>query len=332
MRFLHVTTHPKGVNKKKFKNPRIHSFGGLYQHDFNMDGAFYLSKADENDSSMWLKYRELLKKYPNPPYYKYDKKKNEYIKLESNNSDNEDQWLNGKKQFFDVDFKKHNIYVVDNPNDLKDFFVKYGYFVERGRSDVDKRLKYFRKLKIINNFIDNLDNDNKSKIINTEKINNIKNIRNTRNMPYVDFRKNNVVIPKNKNISFEFLVDVIRTKEFFEKEVGDIMELRNNIYTYIRGINFPKMVKDGYNGIYYTTNLIKFISEEKINKIYKSDYDPATEEPFRHSNLFEPVDIGDFPNVLGNASENDLIDIKKSIEGYVKWLGSDTLILWKWVF
>ena len=347
MKFIHVTKdHKKVFSKKKFRKPSIHKDGGLYQHNFNMDGAFYLSKADEDDSSMWLKYRELLQKYPAPPFKRYNRKTKTYELVENKDGnkdddkddDKEDPWINGKKVFFDVDFVKHNIYVVDTPDDLRNFFVKYGYFHQRvmynhdlysynqDMHEIDEiRFKKLKYLMILNNFIDNLSNFDKDRMNDIEKIDYVKTIRNIRNMPHVEFKKKNVVVPK-KGITFEFLVDLMRTKESFEKIIGDPSTLK--ISTYLRSINFPQMVKDGYNGLYYSTNLVKFVSQESLDKIYDGDNPHYN---FGAKFIVRP-DIGEMPEVMYFCNKKDMVEAKDAIEEYIRWIGSDTMILWKWIF
>jgi hypothetical protein len=79
-------------------------------HDFNLWGGFYLAKADEDDESMWYKTRKILEKRG------YEKE------------DGPDPWLTGTRHYFDVEFEKHSIYVVDSVEDLITFFSKYGRY------------------------------------------------------------------------------------------------------------------------------------------------------------------------------------------------------------
>lgn len=333
---MHVSKdHNRVFKRKKFHEPAIHKSGGLYQHDFNMDGALYLSKVDDDDekSSMWLRFRKLLEKYPQPPYKRYNRKTKTTEEISDPDADKPDPWLNGKIHYFDVDFNAHHIYVVDTPEDLKNLFIKYGYFHQRvkyrpGTHEINEiRFKYMRKLLILNEFLDKLGESDKNRMKDT-KIDIVKTNRNTRNMPLVQIRKKAIVVPK-KGITFEFLVDLVRTKESFEKIIGDPSDLE--IWTYLRAINFPLMVKDGYNGLYYSTNIVKFANDEQLAKIYDEDTDPKNE--LRHwQKLLQQPDIGEMPNFLPFCSKEDMDDSKKTIEQYIQWIGSDTLILWKWIW
>lgn len=342
MRFMHVSKDPKKVLKrKKFHVPAIHRSGGIYQHDFNMDGALYLSKVDDDNenSCMWLRFRELLQKYPEPPYKRYNRKTKTYVELKNEDADKPDLWLVGKKFYFDVDFETHRIYMVDNPDDLKNLFLKYGYFHQRVKYNREThtwasfqhdelRFKMMKKLRVLNQFMENLTDFDKERMKDTYKIDCVKASRDVRNMPHVKIAKKTIVVPK-KGYTFEFLVDLIRTKESLEKIVGDFSNVE--ISTYLRAIDFSKMVKDGYNGLYYSTNIVKFASQEQLDNIYKEETDPDHE--LRHwQKLLERPDIGAMPYDMPFCTKEDMDDSKKAIEQYIQWIGSDTLILWKWIF
>ena len=136
-------------------------------------------------------------------------------------------------------------------------------------------------------------------------------------MPLIKLRNNSVIIPK-KGITFEFLIDVARTIEHNDSIVGDFYELTT--WTTIRGIDFKKMVKDGYNGVYYGRGLFKPNTEPFDEK-----------EPHMYRYLAKP-DIGEFPDIIGDTTGEDLKEMKASIEYYIKWLGSDSLMIWNWIF
>lgn len=78
-----------------------------------------------------------------------------------------------------------------------------------------------------------------------------------------------------------------------------------NLRTEITAIDYPLLVEHGYNGVYYSDSLIK--NREDIPTI-------------------------PFPDILGDSCSDDLYSIHNSILYYLKWLGSDTMILWKWIF
>jgi hypothetical protein len=301
------------------------------QHDFNMDSALYLSKATDSGDSMWLNYRRIIQNNPSPPRKIQDRKtKNITYNIEKD-VDNSDVWLSGHKHFFDVDFNKHRIYVISNVKELLDFYVNYGVFKQRIKwtnNSQDKndlmRLKYYNKYMIIKNFIDNLDLKYKIVMNEHKKVVHITNIRNIRNMPFIKIVKNHIVIPK-KGITFEFLIDVYRTMDYYNNIIGDSSDLSDKVITNLISIDFPKMVREGYNGLYYSTEL--FIQYETIfdipNDNITSDW---------NSNFIQKPKIGEFPDCLYFFSKDDKNSIKNSIEEYIQWLGADTMIVWKWIF
>lgn len=330
MRFLHVSKDIL-LNKNNFIEPPIHKHGGFMQHDFNMDSALYLSKATDSGDSMWLNYRRIIQNNPSPPRKIQDRKtKNITYNIEKD-VDNSDVWLSGHKHFFDVDFNKHRIYVISNVKELLDFYVNYGVFKQRIKwtnNSQDKndlmRLKYYNKYMIIKNFIDNLDLKYKIVMNEHKKVVHITNIRNIRNMPFIKIVKNHIVIPK-KGITFEFLIDVYRTMDYYNNIIGDSSDLSDKVITNLISIDFPKMVREGYNGLYYSTEL--FIQYETIfdipNDNITSDW---------NSNFIQKPKIGEFPDCLYFFSKDDKNSIKNSIEEYIQWLGADTMIVWKWIF
>ncbi len=346
MRFLHVEKEPDEEEKKmmmlakykksdsdefKFIKPSLKYSG---RHDFNLHGALYLSKATDDDSSMWLEYRKhILKK----SYYMDQIYDNNGCTINidekcSKLGEYRDSWLYGrKKHFFEIDVEKDRIYVIDTPCQLLEFFVKYGNFTQEiidfGRTKEKKdhdmmRLQKFKQVVIIDKFLDNLDLSYKEKIYNTSKFEKVKEFRNKRNMPIIKFT-NRIVIPK-KGISFEFLVDIVRTKEKYIKFIGDIEQLLSLDFTLkIESLNFKQLSQDGYNGLYYSTNIVKFVSEEEIASLQNMEAKEIQCEDF-----IQPIDIGEFPDVLGYSSKDSLKNVKEYIEDYIRWLGSDTLIMW----
>lgn len=328
MRFLHVSKDGT-FSKRNFIAPPIHKKGGFCQHDFNMDSALYLSKATDNGDSMWLNYRRILQNNPSPP--RPIRKRKQYIYNIEKVVDDSDPWLTGHKNFVDVDFDKHHIYVISNTDQLRDFFVKYGVYKQHVKwsCDYDEkkdniRLKNYYKSNIINTFIDNLDSKYKDIMNDHIKVIRITENRNIRNMPFVKIFNNHVVIPK-KGINFEFMIDLYRTKTYYDNLIGDTSDLNDKVITRLIGIDFPKMVRDGYNGLYYSTEL--FTQYDNIFDIPNENVTYSWD-----SNFIQRPNIGEFPNCHPFFSIEDKGYIKESIEGYIQWLGSDTMIVWKWIF
>jgi hypothetical protein len=307
MRFLHISKGD-GVTKETFTPPTLNAKENTVMHPYNLWGGFYLAMADENGDSMWQKTREILAtKCPDGP----------------------DPWLIGSRHYFVVDFAKHGIYLVDSKDDLIAFFARYGCFEQslgswgslysvctkkNGCIDMDMlnrmkkrdrlRIKRHKLLKILNAFLENLDTN----IFASDTFEAVKQSRTIRNMPLVKFANHEIVQPKK--ITLRFLADVVRTKEVFEAFVGDLDP--TTIQTTLRTINYPLLRKDGYNGIYYSTNIITFADVGK--------------------DIIAMPDLETFPDVLGDTSIDDRMMITKNIQQYMQWLWSDTLVLWKWIW
>lgn len=315
---MHVSIEPNFIlNKDTFKVPYIsnHSYG---EHNFNLGNALYLARVyekDGNETSMWLERYDY--------FYKYIKD------FEPNH-----KYLNGNKFYFDVDFNKDKIYVIDTIDDYINFIVKYSYYsqqLDNYIDDEDKILNIMRKKDVLDKFIFNLDNNNKKRMNSNNVTQAIKN-RNLRNLPFIKIKNNSVIIPK-KGITFEFLVDVLRTKEYYTNYIGNTSY--KDISTTIHSIKYSKLVKEGYNGVYYTSNLVKFKSHEDIKKsleyyeannlIFDKDYD-------KFKLIYEKPDLLKLPNFIPLCSEEDRLHIIKDFEYYIQWLCTDTLILWKWLW
>jgi hypothetical protein len=301
MRFLHISKEG-GVTKETFEPPVLSKKENLIMHSYNLLGGFYLAKADEHGDSMWFKARQRM-------------------------SEKDDPWLVGTRHYYDVDFEKHRIYNIDSVEDLITFFARYGCIEQRlchnhiryshkiSTEDWMKaekklkaqdrlRIKRYKLLHVLNAFLDTIDTN-----MCTPSFEAVKEQRTLRNMPLVTFSNGQIVQPKK--ITFRFLVDVVRTKEAFEAYVGDFDP--STIITRLDAINYPLLRKDGYNGIYYSTNIVKFA--EDMSKT-----------------IIAAPDIPSFPDIVGYTSKEDLELIERNIKCYIQWLLTDTLILWKWVF
>ena len=295
------------------------------RHNFNLENALYLSKVDYDnpDSSMWLRLCKHLKNHTD---------------YSEQNSMIPDKWLSGTKTFLDLDFDKHRIYVVDTPDDLKQLFVKYGKYKQMPKWEIgystnetrylnELRFEKVKELRVLNQFIDSLDPEYLVQLRNPDtktanKFGKLIASRNTRNMPLVCVKNQQVVIPR-KGITCEFLVDLLRSQQKWESIVGDPSDLK--ISTKLLTIDFKKIAKDGYTGIYYTTNLVKFnslVDEDMTGKPHQEYVDCC--------NFITQPDIGNLPDFMEFCSEEDKKAIKDDIEYYIQWLGSDTLILWTW--
>jgi hypothetical protein len=310
MMFLHVSTENTIISKDNFVRPKLDTVG-TFKHSFCLDNGFHLSKSYSNGESMWLDYCKFQIR-PRPP--SSIRKKGKIIGHCDFNPE-EQPWLKPdiNKQYFDVDFDKHKIYVMSSATDLIDFFSNYGFY-RRSIRDYKENLRYIHYLKnlIIIDFLKTVDNMFQYFMKNQENINHLKNIRNKRNMSLVKIIDDKVIIPK-KGITPTFLVDVLRTQDYFEKIIGNSEDFLDKVETYLAYIDYPKIKKAGYNGIYFSEELFE------VNDDIKKEF-------------IKKPNIGTFPNIFSNFRECDRLKTKDAIEDYIVWLGSDTLVLWDWIF
>jgi hypothetical protein len=325
-RFLHVSTNGVTITKDTFKKPK--SIKSAHQtSSLNAAGALYLSRVDDgnSDSSMWLRYLQL-------------KMETEQLVKRSGDDLKPDDWLvpDTAKTFIDIDFKEQKIYVVDTPDDLKTLFVKYGIYEQKakwsrgGDSETYRRdnlrVQKMLELHIITEFLETkiLEDRHRQFLANPDKLAKLIATRTIRNMPLVRIKASQVVIPK-KGITTEFLVDLIRTRISYEKLIDDPSDLQ--ITTSIKTLDFNRMLADGYNGIYYSTNIVRF-----NDKVYDGiELDRKSRPRFINwQGYIAKPDIGKIPDFMPFLTDEDKTEIKDEIEDYITWLGSDTLILWNW--
>ncbi len=326
LRFLHVSTDGVTITKDNFKLPKSIK-PSHYTSSFNAHGALYLSKVDDvnPESSMWLRYRQLKMETE------------QLVKWSGDDDAKHDQWLapNAVKTVVDIDFEEQQIYVVDSPDDLKTLFIKYGIYEQKAKWRGDDetyrrdnlRLQKIRELAIITEFLETniLEDRHRQFLANPDKLAKLIDTRTSRNMPFVKIKDRQVVIPK-KGINTEFLVDLIRTRISYEKLIDDPSDLQ--ITTTLKTLDFNRMLADGYNGIYYSTNIVRF--NEKVHDGVELDRKSRPRFVNWQGYIAKP-DIGKIHDFMHFLTEKDKTDIKDEIEDYITWLGSDTLILWNWV-
>lgn len=318
MKFMHVSIDSNFVlNKDTFKVPYLsnHSYG---EHEFNLGDALYLAKVyekDEKETCMWLERYDY--------FYKYIK-----------NFESTREYINGTKFYFDVDFERDRIYVIDTIDDLIKFIVNYSYFgqqLDKPIDDEDKMLEIMRKKFVIDKFIFDLSKEDQNRM-NSSNITQAIKRRNLRNLPLIEIKKNQVVIPK-KGIGFEFLVDILRTKEYYSNYIGNTSY--ENISTTVHSIKYSKLSKEGYNGVYYTSNLIKFKPHEEIKEsleFYEKNNLELDKDYNRFKLIYQKPDLSKLPNFIPLCSEEDRLHIIEEFEKYIQWLCTDTLMLWKWIW
>ena len=342
--FMHVSTKTTKLKIKKIHKPILHLKGDFYRIDFILSKSLFMSELMPNGSSDWLEWRKnlcenKLKQLSNEEDDNCSVKC--YNEIENRRDDqehylNDDSWLSSdKKYYFDINFDKHKIFIVDNANDFIRLFIDYGYYKFNIKyvSNVDQSkdklaLKNLINYNTINNFYNNLEEDIKVSLL-SEKINQLVESRNKRNMSLLKTYKNKIIIP-DKGFTNIFLADLIRTKNYYDNLVGDVNELHNKIRIGISTFNFYKMNSDGYKGIYYTKNVIKRNTTECF----------INNKCSRYCQRAINFDIGDFPEDIRapiifqkmglSITEDFKKDIKEEISWLTGWLGSEQMMLWDW--
>jgi len=355
--FLHVSTHTTKLRKKKFRKPTLNLKGG-FNYSFLLDGSLFLSKAHSDNTSDWLHYREHLSKCKKEIKYELDKIERiksyseEDKKLYSTKTG--DPWIKSTNRYYwDIDFSKHKIYIVDNPRDFMNLIIDYVYFsfcieyrghwqnlnktqskyysYKYNEKEDEFKLSYLSARIAINKFYVDLDVEY-DWLISSSEVQKLIKTRTQRNLPLLDIYKNKVVVPKS--ITKEFLADLIRSKNYYDKIIGDIDELQKKMRIGPSTFNFYKMNKDGYKGIYFTNNLIKVNThpcelndEENISCKCRYAIGPKKEdvpEVTRVPKIFEQFGLK-----MTQEVKQEIADL---IIGMPRWLGSEQLMVWDWVF
>jgi hypothetical protein len=369
IRFLHVSTHSTKLSKKKFRKPTLDLMGGN-NYSFLLDGSLFLSKAHTDGTSEWIRYRQYLSKCQKEikEEQKDIKEEKEEIKEEQekikeekeeidriNNHFISDPWLKSTNRYYwDVDFSKHKIYIVDNPRDFINLIIDYGYFkfcinysgfwqilkkaenkyynYKYNNKKDEFKLSYLSARNAINKFYVDLDVEY-DWLISTTEVQKMIHTRNQRNLPLLEVYKHKVVVPKS-GITKEFLADLIRSKNYYDNIIGNIDELQKKMLIGPNTFNFYKMNKDGYKGIYFTDNLIKVntnlceLNEEK-NISCKCRYGIGPKEEDVPEVTRVPKIIEQFGLKMTPELKDTINDV---IIGMPKWLGSEQLMVWDWVF
>ena len=316
IRFLHVSNKENKLCRENFRKPHFDLLGG-YDQSFKLDGCFYLSKALEDGTSNWLQYREYANKCTGFSERRF-----------SEDGKEPDKWLTSTYRYYlDVDFSKHKIYIVDNAKDFMNLLIDYGHFrlpfCDWGenfeRSDVYAYL-------IIYKFYEKLD-EKYDWIISSSSVQELIKTRTKRNMPLIQIFKKKVIIPNNK-ITNVFLADLIRSLNYYEKIIGNVTERKRFMEKHARfyTFNYWKLNRDGYKGIHFTENIIKPQTEPCKKNLECECYNPIIpkEEDVlditRRPVLFEILDL----KIEQKKLKDEL--------WILKWLGSEQLIVWDWVF
>jgi hypothetical protein len=302
-KFIHYSTHNKSINKNNFIKPDF-NIPDRYRSTLNPPlHTLYLSIENKEGTSNW---------------YERCKKVNDEI------------FLSGTKTTLSIDLNKHNIYVFKNTNDLKIFFEKYGIFqkkpLEKFREDNEKKI--MNDIIILLYYLDNISKSKKELIKNEEYIIEQSKLREYFALPEIDYKEikdienisipNNKIFTKNKKIPHDlnFIIDVFRLLKI-KYDLLEYYSNKNFYYLNLEKIDYLQIKNDGWNGIYYSTELYDNINSLNIsfsNKFYKK-YNILKYDILKYNTSIYKS------HLYSNKCTDD------EIISYIKWLETDTLML-----
>ena len=198
----------------------------------------------------------------------------------------------------------------------------------KNKKNDEIRIKNLIPYTLFNKFFNDLDNECKE-LIQSNKITQLVEFRNKRNMPLLKIFKGQVVKPRNI-ITNELLADLVRTKNYYDNIIGDAESLKKNIEIYLSTYDFFKLNKDGYKGIYYTQNVIKLNKNKCIlNEDCTCRYGIGIEK----KNIPKITRTPKIMERMGLKIDDQLQQgITDTIYGVTRWLGSEQLMVWDWIF
>lgn len=263
MRFLHISTNNKTLTEETFRCPDDLT-NEVSTINYNPGGCIYLSKVNDSQNSEWYDYTV---------------------------SKNMTEWVDGKKCYFDIDLQKEKILVINNEEDMLAFIKRYGiihYNTDCVNNLNEEKKEIDNKLIICQSFIDTC---NLNKYTN-EQINDAIQIA-TKHKYFPKISDGKIVI-SNKGKTLGLIGSVLYMENCLKSKLDQLEKSKfsDEYQSYVSGFDYNKMRKDGFNGIYYTSDLRKECSKMK---------------------KFDDVDLTE-------------------VVGYLEWLRCDTLIIWKWVF
>lgn len=286
MQFLHINSKSeKKLSRETWIEP---TFTELDEdrHGFHTKNLLFLSAVDWDSFSHWERFN-----------YKLE------LEVQKDSPSYVSPWRSKDRYFYTVDLKAKNILVIDTAKDVRNLFLKYA-IVETGidkqmmRDVEDTKKAVLQTLKEYLAYLDALPSDKQEWLNDTDAVlatiaeRNVK--KSPMNRPVAMYRKK----------TYENIADVLRSMRNCYTTLSRLdKRLRSCHYRYIKTLDYGKMRTNGYNGIYYTQNLVEKAKTLKISKVW----------------------------ALHRGYTNGYsCTMEKDIEEYIQWLQSDTLIVWNW--
>ena len=287
MQFLHINTKSeKKLSRETWIEPTLADLDED-RHYFHTKNLLFLSKVDWDGFSNWERYniKEELE---------YQKEDPSYVNPWRKSTD---------RYFFTIDLKAKHILVIDTVKDVRNLFMKYG-IVEmvvdhRMLQDIEEDKKFvLERLEQYLKYLDELPSDKKEWLKDTDAVLAVIAARNTKKAPM------NRPVAMYRKMTHDHIADVLRSVRNCYASLSRLdKRYRTCRYKYMKTLDYAKMRADGYNGLYYTQNLVENANSLKIPKMW---------------------------SLYKGYTNGGLCTIEKSIKDYVEWLQSDTLIVWNW--
>lgn len=299
MRFIHYSTGNTIIDSTNFIVPDISIIHGDDRHSYHpAPKTLFLSIEGEDGNTEW--YNECVKRGEGYEHY-----------------------LSSTKNVFDINMER--ILVIDNSDDLKNFIANYCILKI---CTTNKYIKYESALSIARKsyrgYLSNIYSSNPTFENVIQKImediiyinHYLEDRNNGTDEHIVELmkRRETLPLPKISNGKFDlnprkrcefFDIDVYRLLKTLYDHLGLFSEVQRHVYTYeLDYIDYEKIYRNGFNGLYYTKNLIDTrnsinIDCKMIRNIYRTN-----------KTLF-------YCNIL----QRDFID-------YFDWFNCDVMMLW----
>lgn len=287
MQFLHINSEPeKKLSRETWIDP---TFTELDEdrHIFHAKNLLFLSVINTDGVSNWERYSTEIE-----------------LEIQKDDPSYINSWRQSADRYiFTIDLKAKNILVIDTAKDVRDLFMKYAVVetivdhkmlqnIEQDKKFTLGRLEEYLK------YLDDLPIDKKEWLKDTDAV--LAGIaeRTAKKAPM------NRPVAMYRKMTYEHIADVLRSVRNCYASLSRLdKQCRTCRYKYIKTLDYAKMRTDGYNGIYYTQNLVENADELKIPKLL---------------------------SLYKGYTNGDSCTIEESIKDYIKWLQSDTLIVWTW--
>jgi hypothetical protein len=325
MRFLHVSSNPHlELTSETFITPALEDVersNDWYNFTLYRQNFLSLSKANEDGNSSW--YNRITTRYND--------------RLENGRPVSENP-ATFKKIYFDIDLEASRIFTVNNATDLFNLFTIYGIykkstdacdseFVTGLRNDVSRNTEIITRnnellvslnstLRILEHFINTHIKSEKIEKLKDGSVESETAKSNSRNME-LNMDNVGIIIPRS-GMTLTFISTVLNEKKTICEEIEELQtaNVKHNKYinaSHFYTLDYVKMKRDGYNGIYYSQPLIDSCVRHEDGYIISLNF--GNEELEVLQNYYD--------------GESDVVYFLKE---FVGWLGIDTLLLWNWIF